>query len=54
MRIGLAIISAVFVVALVVAFVVDDPAGRAFMIAIVVIAFIRAALLARSLRKERG
>jgi len=53
-RIGLLIVSAVFVAALVVAVVIDDAAGRAFMIAIVVIAFVRAALLARSLKKERG
>jgi hypothetical protein len=51
-RIGLAIISVVVVVAVVMFFVVEPPAGKAVMFAIALTAFVRAALLVRSLRRD--
>ena len=54
MRLGLAIVTVVFLVALVLVAVVDDPAGRAFMVAVLLIALVRGGLLVRSLRKERN
>lgn len=53
-RIGLALISAVVIVALVMVFVIEAPAGKAVMFAIALTAFVRAYLLSRSLRRERG
>ena len=49
-RIGLAIIGVVFLVALVAFFVVTAPAGKALMFVIAAMALIRLFLLARSLR----
>ena len=53
-RIGLALISVVVIVALVMVFVIEAPAGKAVMFAIALTAFVRAYLLSRSLRQERG
>jgi hypothetical protein len=53
-RIGLGIVAAMFLVALVLLLVIDDPTGRALMAAVLLIAVIRAALVMRALRKERG
>jgi hypothetical protein len=52
-RLGLAILTVVFLVALVLVAVVDDPVGRALMVAVVFIALVRAALLVRSIRRDR-
>jgi hypothetical protein len=49
-RIGLVMISAVVVVALVLVAVIDDPFGRAVMVAVAALAIVRAFLLSRSLR----
>lgn len=49
-RLGLAIIGLVLVVALVMVAVVESPAGKAVMFAIALTALVRAFLLARSLR----
>ena len=49
-RIGLAIIGVVFLVAVVALFVVTAPAGKALMFAIAAVAMMRLFLLARSLR----
>jgi Flp pilus assembly protein TadB len=51
-RIGLAIISVVVVVAVVLFAVVDDPIGRAVMFAIAALGLVRAYLLSRSLRQS--
>lgn len=51
-RLGLAIIGLVLVVALVMVVVVEAPAGKALMFAIALTALVRAYLLARSLRTE--
>jgi uncharacterized membrane protein len=51
-RLGLAIIGLVLVVALVMMAVVESPAGKAVMFAIALTALVRAYLLARSLRSE--
>jgi hypothetical protein len=51
-RLGLAIIGLVLVVALVMVAVVEAPAGKAVMFAIALTALVRAYLLARSLRAE--
>ena len=51
-RTGLAIVSAAFLVALVVALVVDDPTARLIMGLVMFSAFVRAALLVRSLRRR--
>jgi hypothetical protein len=51
-RIGLAIISVVVLVAVVMFFAVEPPAGKAVMFAIALTAFVRAALLVRSLRRD--
>lgn len=51
-RLGLALIGLVLVVAIVMVFVVEAPAGKAVMFAIALTAFVRAYLLARSLRSE--
>lgn len=53
-RAGLALITIVFAVALVMVVLVAAPAGKAVMFAIAVTAFVRALLLFRSLRAERG
>ena len=50
---GLAIVSVVFLVALALALIVDDPLGRVIMSAVVIVSMVRAFLLVRSLRKER-
>lgn len=51
-RQGLAIVAAVVVVSLVLFFVLDEPIPRAAMLAVAVSGFVRAFLLARSLRSE--
>jgi hypothetical protein len=51
-RIGLALITVVFVVAVAMVFLVAAPAGKAVMFAIAVTAFVRVLLLVRSLRAE--
>jgi len=51
-RLGLAIVGLVLVVALVMVAVVESPAGKAVMFAIALTALVRAFLLARSLRSE--
>jgi hypothetical protein len=53
-RIGLVILSVVFLVALVLIAVVDDPIGRAMMVVVVLISLVRAALLVRSIRRDRS
>ena len=53
-RIGLAIVTAVFLAALVLVAVVDDPIGRAMMVGVVFIALVRGALLVRSIRRDRS
>jgi hypothetical protein len=52
-RIGLALIGVVILVGLVMLAVVESPAGKAVMFAIVVTAMVRAYLLYRSLRREQ-
>jgi len=52
-RIGLALIGVVILVGLVMIAVVEAPAGKALMFAIVVTALVRAYLLYRSLRREQ-
>jgi hypothetical protein len=52
-RIGLALIGVVILVALVMSVVVEAPAGKAIMFAIAVTAVVRAYLLYRSLRREQ-
>ena len=49
-RIGLAIITVVVIVALVMIAVIDSAAGKAVMFAIALVAFLRLFLLTRSLR----
>lgn len=51
-RIGLAIVSVAFLAALAVALLVDDPTARAIMGLVMFLAFVRAALLVRSLRRR--
>ena len=51
-RTGLAIVTAVFVVAAVLIVVIDDPFGRAVMAAVAALAVVRAFLLSRSLRRQ--
>jgi hypothetical protein len=51
-RIGLAIISLVVVVAVVLFAVIDDPIGRALMFAVAALGIVRAYLLSRSLRRS--
>jgi hypothetical protein len=53
-RIGLAIVTLIFLVALVLIAVVDDPLGRAMMVVVVLISLVRAALLVRSIRRDRS
>ena len=53
-RIGLAILTVVFLIALVLVAVVDDPVGRAMMVAVVFISIVRAWLLVRSIRRDRA
>jgi hypothetical protein len=50
-RTGLIVVSAAFLVALVVAIVVNDPTARVVMGLVMFSAFVRAALLVRSLRR---
>jgi hypothetical protein len=50
-RLGLAIVSVVFLVSLVLAAIINDPLGRAVMAAIALSAIIRAGLLIRSVRQ---
>jgi len=50
-RIGLAMISVVVLVAVVLFIVIDDAVGRALMFAIAVLGIVRAFLLTRSLRR---
>lgn len=52
-RQGLAIISVVVVVAIVLLFVIDDGLGRSIMFAVALSAIVRAYLLTRSLRHDR-
>ncbi|HEX4868086.1 MAG TPA: hypothetical protein VFV32_10710 [Acidimicrobiales bacterium] len=53
-RLGLAIISVVVVVALIAMVVIDSPAGKALMFAVAATAFVRAFLLQRWLRAQSG
>jgi hypothetical protein len=53
-RLGLAIISAVVVLALVLLLVIEAPAGKALMFAVAATAIVRAFLLVRWLRSEEG
>lgn len=53
-RIGLAVISVVVIVAAIMVVVIEAPAGKAVMFAIALTAFVRAFLLSRSLRAERA
>jgi len=54
-RIGLALICAVVVIALAAMAAIDDPFGRALMFAVAATAFVRAYLLFRWLRRsEQG
>jgi hypothetical protein len=53
-RIGLAIISLVVVIAIVLFAVVDAPAGKALMFAVAATAIVRAFLLVRWLRSEQA
>ena len=50
-RIGLLMVTAVVVVALVLVAVIDDPFGRAVMVGVALVAIVRAFLLTRSLRR---
>jgi hypothetical protein len=50
-RIGLLIVTAVFVASAVLVAVIDDPFGRAVMAAVAAVAVVRAFLLSRSLRR---
>jgi hypothetical protein len=50
-RIGLIVIVAVVVVAAVLVAVLDDPVGRAAMLAVAAVGIVRAFLLTRSLRR---
>ena len=53
-RIGLALIGVVILVALVMIAVIEAPAGKAVMLAIALTAFVRAYLLYRDLRREQA
>ena len=53
-RIGLALIGVVILVALVMIAVIEAPAGKAVMFAIALTAFVRAYLLYRDLRREQA
>ena len=53
-RIGLALIGVVILVALVMVAVVEAPAGKALMFAIAMTALVRAYLLYRDLRREQA
>jgi hypothetical protein len=53
-RIGLALIGVVILVALVMVAVVEAPAGKALMFAIALTAMVRAYLLYRDLRREQA
>jgi hypothetical protein len=52
-RVGLAIIGVVVVVALGLAVVIDAPFGRAIMFAVALTAMVRAYMIYRSLRREQ-
>ena len=52
-RIGLAVLGLVLVVALVMVAVIESPAGKALMFAIAATVLVRAFLLYRSLRREQ-
>ena len=52
-RIGLALVGVVILVALVMVAVVEAPAGKALMFAIALTAVVRAYMLYRSLRREQ-
>ena len=52
-RIGLAIIGVVVLVALGLVAVIDSPLGKAIMFAVAVTAFVRAYVLYRALRREQ-
>jgi hypothetical protein len=53
-RTGLAIVSVVFLVALVLVVVLDDAIGRGFMAAVLFISLVQAAMLVRKIRNLRG
>jgi len=52
-RVGLAIVGVVTLVALVLALVISSPVGRAIMVAVAATGFIRMVLLTRSSRRGR-
>jgi hypothetical protein len=51
-RLGLALVTAVFLVSLVLAAIIDDRLGRAVMAAIALSSLLRAVLLVRSVRRD--
>jgi hypothetical protein len=51
-RMGLALVTLVVLVALVLAFVIDTAIGRSVMLAIALVGIVRAFLLSRALRTE--
>lgn len=52
-RAGLALVVLVVVASVVLLLIIDDRLGKAVMVAVALIAVVRAFLLTRSLRKER-
>ena len=51
-RLGLAIVTAIVVVALILLVIVDDPIGKAVMAGVAAVGVVRAFLLRRSLRAD--
>ena len=52
-RIGLGIISVIFIAALVLALVIDEPFGRAVLIGVALVCAVRMALLVRWMKQQR-
>lgn len=52
-RIGLGIISLIFIAALVLALVIDDSFGRAVLVGVAVVCAVRMALLVRWMKQQR-
>jgi hypothetical protein len=52
-RIGLAIVTVVVIIAVVLVFAIDSAAGKAIMFAVAVTAVVRAYMLTRSLRRDQ-
>lgn len=53
-RMGLALITVVFVASVVLMFVVSEPIGRAIFFAVAVVALVRVVSLVRWLRRQSG